>query len=494
MRTTFISHLSTFHYQPLGGVCLSIQYHILYRLQQLGRDVVVAHRGGGVHDTHVHAGLDGVVEEHGVHGLAQVVVATEGKGEVAHTTAHVSSGQVGAYPLRGADEVEGIGVVCLDTRGHGKDVGVEDDVLWRHAHHVDQQVIGTLADGDATLISVGLPLFVEGHHHHGSTEAAYLAGTSKEWLFALLERYGVDHALALYALDGCGDDLPLRGVHHDGHAGNVGLRGDEVEEMHHLLLGVEQAIVHIDIEQLGSILHLVAGDGECFVIFLFVDKSKELARAGHVATLAHVDEVALGSHLAQFKSREPQGIGTWGRHVGLGTLDKGGIFGDVGIGGATASADDVDQSLGDILFHLHGHLGGCLVIAAEAVGESCIGVARDVVGGTCGKCLEVGFHLCGTERAVESHREDIGMAHRGEERVEGLSREGAPSGIGDGHREHDGQALAHALHYAFGGIDGCLGVECVEDGLDEQCIHTALDEGLDLFVIGFHQLVVGDAA
>ena len=179
--------------------------------------------------------------------------------------------------------------------------------------------------------------------------------------------------------------------------------------------------------------------------------------------------------------------------MGLGTLDKGGILGDVGIGGATASADDVDQSLGDVLLHLHGHLNRCLVIAAEAVGESRIGVARDVVGGTCGKALEVGLHLCGTERAVQSHREDIGMAHRGEERVEGLSREGAPSGIGDGHREHDGQALAHALHHAFGSIDGRLGIERVEDGLDEQRIHAALDEGLHLFVIGFHQFIVGDA-
>ena len=40
-----------------------------------------------------------------MHGLSQVVVAAEGKGEVAHTTADVSSWEMSAYPLRSADEV-----------------------------------------------------------------------------------------------------------------------------------------------------------------------------------------------------------------------------------------------------------------------------------------------------------------------------------------------------------------------------------------------------
>ena len=75
--------------------------------------------------------------------------------------------------------------------------------------------------------------------------------------------------------------------------------------MHHFLLRVEQAIVDIDVEQLCSILHLLTGNGERFVIFLFVDQSQELARTSHIAAFAHVDEVALGSHLAEFQTREP---------------------------------------------------------------------------------------------------------------------------------------------------------------------------------------------
>ena len=145
-----------------------------------------------------------------MHSFAQVIVATEGKGEVAHTTTHMSSRKMGAYPLRSANKVDGIAVVGLYTRSHSQDIGVENNVLGRHTYHIDQQMISTLTDSDATFIRVGLSLFIKCHHHHGSTETVYLASMSKEKFLALLERYGVDNTLALYALDGCRDNLPAR--------------------------------------------------------------------------------------------------------------------------------------------------------------------------------------------------------------------------------------------------------------------------------------------
>ena len=191
--------------------------------------------------------------------------------------------------------------------------------------------------------------------------------------------------------------------------------------MYHLFLGIEQAIVHIDIKQLGTILNLMAGDGECLVIFLFIDEAEELARTGYIASLTYVDEVALGSDLAQLEAREPQGIGTLGGHMGLGSFDKSSILGNVGIGSAAAATNDIYQALIDVFLDLHGHIGRRLIVATEAIGQAGIGVARYIIGSACGECLEVGFHLCGTERAVESHGEDIGMAHRGEEGIECLS-------------------------------------------------------------------------
>ena len=59
------------------------EHHVLDALAQLRGNVVVDRELAGVDDAHVHAGLDGVVEEHRVHRLAHRVVAAEGEGDVA---------------------------------------------------------------------------------------------------------------------------------------------------------------------------------------------------------------------------------------------------------------------------------------------------------------------------------------------------------------------------------------------------------------------------
>ena len=58
------------------------------------------------------------------------------------------------------------------------------------------------------------------------------------------------------------EDRPLRAVDHDRHAGDVGLGGDEVEELRHHLLGVEQPFVHVDVEDVGAAVDLLPGDGQ----------------------------------------------------------------------------------------------------------------------------------------------------------------------------------------------------------------------------------------
>ena len=84
------------------------------------------------------------------------------------------------------------------------------------------------------------------------------------------------------------------------------------------------------------------------------------------------------------------------------------------------------------------------------------------------------------------------MAHRGEEGIERLSREGASCRIGDGHRKHQRHTASHALHHLLGCIDGRLSIERIKDGFDEQRIHASFDECLHLLVVGFHKFVVSD--
>ena len=69
--------------QPLGGVVAAVEDDILARLAKLGVDLVINVELAGVDDGHVHAGGDGVVEEHRMHRPAHRLIAAEREAEVA---------------------------------------------------------------------------------------------------------------------------------------------------------------------------------------------------------------------------------------------------------------------------------------------------------------------------------------------------------------------------------------------------------------------------
>ncbi len=126
--------------EALGRVRTAVEQDVLDELAQLRVDLLVHLEHAGVDDAHVHAGLDGVVEERRVHRLADVVVAAEAERDVRHAAAHLGVRQVRLDPARGLDEVDGVVVVLLDAGRDGEDVRVEDDVLGRKADLVDQDV------------------------------------------------------------------------------------------------------------------------------------------------------------------------------------------------------------------------------------------------------------------------------------------------------------------------------------------------------------------
>ena len=68
--------------EALGRVRPPIEEDVLDALEQVGLDVLVHRELTGVDDAHVEAGADRVVEERGVHRLADGVVAAEREGQV----------------------------------------------------------------------------------------------------------------------------------------------------------------------------------------------------------------------------------------------------------------------------------------------------------------------------------------------------------------------------------------------------------------------------
>src|SRR3546814_5507041 len=92
-----------------------------------------------------------------------------------------------------------------------------------------------------------------------------------------------------WSSDVCSSDLPLGGIDHDRHPGDVGFGGDQVEELHHRRLGVEHALVHVDVDHLGTILDLLACDGQCRLVVI-----------GHV--------VEVGQHRSEEHTSELQSL------------------------------------------------------------------------------------------------------------------------------------------------------------------------------------------
>ena len=68
--------------EPLGCIGATVQDHIFAGFAQLGIEIVINRNLPGIHDAHVHAGFDGVIEKYRVHGLTHPFVSAEGERQV----------------------------------------------------------------------------------------------------------------------------------------------------------------------------------------------------------------------------------------------------------------------------------------------------------------------------------------------------------------------------------------------------------------------------
>ena len=210
--------------------------------------------------------------------LAHPVVATEGERDVRHATRGPRPRELRLQPADRLDERDSVGVVLLHPGRDGEDVGVEDDVLGLEADLPGQQVVRAPQDGDPPLDQFGLALLVEGHDHDGRAVLPAEAGLPQERLFALLERDRVDDTLALELLETGLDDRPLRAVDHDRDRGDVRLCGDPPQEPGHRRDAVEHRLVHVHVDELRAVGHLLAGDVDRLILRFLGDQSGELAR------------------------------------------------------------------------------------------------------------------------------------------------------------------------------------------------------------------------
>ena len=80
--------------QPLGGVRTAGKHNVLAGFAQLAVEIVIDRDLSSIDDAEVHAGLDGVTEEHRVHRLAHRLVAAERERQVRHSARDMGVRQV----------------------------------------------------------------------------------------------------------------------------------------------------------------------------------------------------------------------------------------------------------------------------------------------------------------------------------------------------------------------------------------------------------------
>jgi hypothetical protein len=183
--------------------------------------------------------------------------------------------------------------VLFNAGGDGKNIWVEDDVFRRKAHLVDQHPVSAFANLHLALVGVGLAFFVKRHHHSGRAIALDQLGLALEFVQALFHADGIHNALALDAAQAGLDDRPLAAVDHDGHTGDVWLRCDQVQKTHHGGKAIEHGLVHVDVDDLCAVFHLLPRNGQGLLVLAVQNHAGKGFGAGDVGALADVHKRGL---------------------------------------------------------------------------------------------------------------------------------------------------------------------------------------------------------
>ena len=279
--------------QPLARIRIAVQDHIFAGRPQFGFDLVVDVELAGVDDRHVHTRRNGVVQEDGMHRLADRLVASEREGQVGQSARDMDMGTPRLDLAASLYEIDAVIVVLLDPRCHGKDVGIEDDVLGREADP-EQQLVGALANFDLALFRVGLADLVERHHHHGGAVVHAFARVIEELFLAFLHADGIHDRLAADAFQPRLDHIPFRTVDHDRDPRDVGFGLDQLEKRRHRLVRVEQTLIHVDVEHLGTGFYLLESHFDGGGVIAGHDQLFEPSGPGDIGSLANIDETGRG--------------------------------------------------------------------------------------------------------------------------------------------------------------------------------------------------------
>ncbi len=75
--------------QAFGSVCTTIEHHIFAGLAQFRINRVINGELTGIDDAHIHANLNGMIEEDSMHRFAHRLIATERERQIGNTAGNM---------------------------------------------------------------------------------------------------------------------------------------------------------------------------------------------------------------------------------------------------------------------------------------------------------------------------------------------------------------------------------------------------------------------
>ena len=387
------------------------------------------------------------------------------------------------------NEIDRIRVMLFNAGGDRQNIRIKKNVLGRKPDVPGQDRIRPRTDVDLALNGIGLPAFIEGHHHHGRPVTLDQVGPFLKDRFAFFEADRIHHAFALHASESGLNHRPLRTVDHDRNATHVRFRRDQIQKMHHGVFRIQHGFVHVDVDDLSASFYLLPSHRQgCFKLAVENQLGK-FRGTRDVRSLADVNKIPLRLNRQRFQAAQARDSIHRHHHVGFGMLHGFGNSRNVCGRAPATSPRNVQPAVFGKLPQVRRHALGCFVESAEGVGQARVGIATDVHGGNPGEFLNVGTHLLRTQRAVQPDAERSRVGNRIPERFDGLPRQGPAALIGNGHGRHHRHGHAPVVEKLIDRKQRRLRVERIKDGFHQQKIDAAVHQPSDLFVIGFPQLL-----
>ena len=173
----------------------------------------------------------------------------------------------------------------------------------------------------------------------------------------------------------------------------------------HDLLAFDQALVHVDVDDVGAGFDLLLRDAQRFLEFIFLDELGEFRRPADVRALADVDEIRLRADGQRLKPAEMR-VAVRGRNLARreafdALADRADVFGRR----PAAAADNVEPAVGGPLFKLRRERLRRLRKSGgqQGIGQPRVGVRAEINRRFLLQFLDERTHLLRPQRAVQAH-------------------------------------------------------------------------------------------